>query len=228
MLLYIISYHLDVICFSEQIVWHVHMCMCVYVHISTQVNLLWQGTFPCYNKEHELDLNLKSNYYSHAFIIGSTGNRLQSVSVALKQLQIISIWKSSCSAVSTLTFGQSLSKVCASFYFPLKSWPYSISGFPFLMDLMQVPQWWSLNPRHFQWVWHLPGLRDRSVAPAEDIFWAQCVTVTGPCLNSTWGIPELSKDQEHIQLQGKSHNYHSVFAKGLVGESQELRKCNCV
>lgn len=81
MLLYIISYHLNVICFSGQIVWHRHMCMCVYVHISAHVNLLWQGTFPCYNKEHKLDLNLKSNYYSYAFIIGLAGNRLQSVSM---------------------------------------------------------------------------------------------------------------------------------------------------
>lgn len=40
MCLYIISYHLDVICFSEQIVWHMYMCMCVYVHISAHVNLL--------------------------------------------------------------------------------------------------------------------------------------------------------------------------------------------
>lgn len=32
----------------------------------------------------------------------------------------------------------SLSKACASFYFPQKPWLYSISGFPFLMDLVQV------------------------------------------------------------------------------------------
>lgn len=84
MCLYIVSYHLDVICFSEQIVWHVQMCRWVYVHIPAHVNLLWQGDFPCYNKEHELDLNLKSHYYSHAFIIGLAGNRLQGVSVCFK------------------------------------------------------------------------------------------------------------------------------------------------
>lgn len=102
---------------------------------------------------------------------------------------------------------------------------YIISGFSFLMDLLQVPQWWSINP---------------SISVSVASFWIKrppqqrtfpglsVVTVTGPCLNSTWGIPELSQDQEPIKPQGKGRNYHCVFAKGLVGEPQALRKCNCV
>lgn len=174
MLLYRITYHLDVICFSEQIVWHVHMCMCVYVHISAHVNLLWQGTFPSYNKEHELDLNLKSNYYSHAFIIASAGNRLQSVSVCFKatpdyfhmKIQLLS-----CELTGEHSLlGRFVQGLCK-LLFPTET-------------LTIQHQWISIshgphagaphNPRHFQWLWHLPGLRDHPVAPAEDISWAQC------------------------------------------------------
>lgn len=149
---------------------------------------------------------------------------------ALKQLQIISIWKSSCSAVSTLEnthFWADLSKACASFYFPLKPWPYSISGFPFLMDLMQVLQWWPLNPRHFQWV-ASSWIKGPPCCPSRGHFLGSVCSLWQIHVWTAHGDSWALTSQEHIQLQGKSHNYHSVFAKGLVGEPQEFRKCNCV
>lgn len=173
---YIISYHLDVICFSEQIVWHVHMCMCVFkctfVPMFSFVNLLWQAAFPCYNKEHELDLNLKSNYCSHAFIIGLAGNRLQGVSVCFKatpnyfhmKIQLLSCEHTGEHSLLGREFVQGLCKLL----FPTEAltiqhqW-ISIPHGP----RAGLPQWWSLNPRHFQWVWHLPGLRDHHAAPVE-------------------------------------------------------------
>lgn len=163
MFLCIISNHLDVICFSEQIVWHVHMCMCVCM-------CLWQGPFPCYNKEHELDLHLKSNYYSHAFIIGLAGNRLQSVSGCFKatpnyfhmKIQLLSCEHTGGHSLLGREFVQGWCKLL----FPTEDltiqhqW-ISISHGP----CAGLPQWWSLNARLFQWVWHLPGLRDHHAAP---------------------------------------------------------------
>lgn len=118
---------------------------------------------------------LESNYCSHAFIIGLAGNRLQSVSVCFKatphyfhmKTQLLSCEHTGEHSRLSREFVQGLCKLL----FPTEAltiqnqW-ISIPHGP----RAGLPLWWLLNPRHFQWVWHLPGLRDHHAAPVEGHF----------------------------------------------------------
>lgn len=159
------------------------VCVCTFVQMFSFVNLWWQAAFPCYNKEHELGLNLKSNYYSHAFVIGLAGNRLQSVSMCFKatpnyfhmKIQLLNCEHTGEHSLLGRQFAQGLCKLL----FPTKALTIQWMSIPH-GPCAGLPQWWSLNPRHSQWVWHLPGLRDHPAAPGEGNF-----------LGSLWSLGQV-------------------------------------
>lgn len=72
MFLYIISYNFEVVCCTEQIcMWCVHVCL--YVHICAIVELCQSFVTRRFFLLQQItlaELNLQSNYYFHAFIIG--------------------------------------------------------------------------------------------------------------------------------------------------------------